>query len=143
MFEFENDYITIAKLAVQLQLPRKYVDELIMQGVIPTISVNGRKRATEYATRKALDNLANPLNLNLNRFVEVEELSTILQLPEDYILMLAKNGHVPFASPNGKMHFRIISCIDCIVKLNPQDVDIQKCFELYEKTIHPRVQNNE
>ena len=59
---FENDYISIAKLAVQLQLPRKYVDELITQGVIPTISVNGRKRATEYATRKALDNLANPEN---------------------------------------------------------------------------------
>ena len=55
---FENDYITINRLSIELQLPRNYVDKLVEQGIIPTIVVNGRKRATEIAARIALDKLA-------------------------------------------------------------------------------------
>ena len=53
-----NDYITIPHLAIELQLPRSYIDKLVAQGTIPTIEVNGRRRATENAARAALDKLA-------------------------------------------------------------------------------------
>ena len=62
-----DDYITISHLTQELQLPRSYVNKLVAQGIIPTITVNGRKRATEKAARAALDELAARTEQNATR----------------------------------------------------------------------------
>ena len=55
---FGNDYITIATLTRRLGLPRSYIDRLVEQRIIPTIVVNGKRRATENEAREALNELA-------------------------------------------------------------------------------------
>ncbi|MGB2864854.1 MAG: helix-turn-helix domain-containing protein [Sedimentisphaerales bacterium] len=68
-----------------------------------------------------------------DEFLNLEELSAKLELPEEYLELLAKHGAIPFhIDSEKKLMFRLISVVDCLVKLNPQDMDISKTFSLYK-----------
>lgn len=54
---FENQYISLELISAKLNLPEKYLSELVIQGKIPYLSVGKRKRFKEQAVRTALNRI--------------------------------------------------------------------------------------
>lgn len=55
---FDNEYISLEKVAGQLNLPQRYIRELSKAGKIPHLIVGGRLRFSLAAVQVALDRLA-------------------------------------------------------------------------------------
>ncbi len=55
---FDNGYITLDSLVTRLNLPKKFLKDLVKEGDIPYLEVNGRLRFSEPEVRGALAYLA-------------------------------------------------------------------------------------
>lgn len=68
-----------------------------------------------------------------DEFLSLKALAIRLEIPEEYLTKLAKHGVIPsHVDSEGQLMFRLISVIDCLVKLNPKDQNISKTFSLYK-----------
>lgn len=54
---FKNEYISLELISARLNLPEKYLKELIEEGKIPYLAVGKRKRFQEQAVRAALSEI--------------------------------------------------------------------------------------
>jgi len=54
---FNNEYISLDRIATRLHLPQKYIQQQTKAGKIPHLIVGGRLRFQEKAVRAALDKI--------------------------------------------------------------------------------------